>query len=273
MRALLGLALLAGGCAHPLDGKIWSSREARFIDEPALVRALGEARYRALGERHDNAEHHAIRARLIEALARDGRRPAVVFEQLDLGVDGELARAQAAGADAEAIADAGKLDRRGWRWPLHKPLLESAVRAGLPVKSGNLSRESARAIARGAAPPALAAAPWSAAQDAGLRRDLSEGHCAPPPPKLLEGMVLAQRSRDAAMARALQDAGPGAILIAGNGHVRSDRGVPALLPETVSLGLIELKENQNDAAAYLPAPYDYLWFTGPVSRPDPCAPG
>ena len=63
-----------------------------------------------------------------------------------------------------------------------------------------------------------------------------------------------------------------AILIAGNGHVRKDRGVPALLPGTVSLGLIELKESRSDAAEYLAAPYDYLWFTAQVPRPDPCAP-
>lgn len=267
---LLAAALLVAGCAHPLDGRIWSSKENRFIDEPALVRALGEARYRALGERHDNAAHHAIRARLVKALGRDGRST-LVFEQFDLGVDVELARAQAAGADAERLADAGRLDRKGWRWPLHKPLLEAAIGMGLAVRSGNLPRETARDIARGTRAPDLAGAAWSDAQDAALREELSEGHCAPPPEALLKGMVLAQRARDVAMARAVRDAGAGAILIAGNGHVRKDRGVPALLPETVSVGFIETAESRDDAAAYLPAPYDYLWFTASVARPDPCA--
>ena len=105
-----------------------------------------------------------------------------------------------------------------------------------------------------------------------MRRELSEGHCSPPSEAALRAMVLAQRARDAAMARAMRAAGPEAILIAGNGHVRKDRGVPALLPGTVSLGLIELKESRSDAAEYLAAPYDYLWFTAQVPRPDPCAP-
>src|SRR5436190_14844044 len=178
---LLAATLFIAGCAHPLEGKIWSSAESRFIDEAALVRALEGARYRALGERHDNAEHHAIRARLLRSLAAGASRPAVVFEQFDLGVDAELARAQAGAADAEALADAGRLDRKGWRWPLHKPLIESAAAAGLPVRSGNLSREAAREIARGTRAPDLAGAGWTEAQDAALRRELSEGHCSPPP--------------------------------------------------------------------------------------------
>jgi uncharacterized iron-regulated protein len=264
--------LLLEACAHPLEGKIWSSREARFVAEPELAQALARSSYRLLGETHDNAAHHELRARLIRQMARERRRMAVVFEQFDLGVDAELARAQAAGADAEALADAGKLDRKGWRWPLHKPLVEAAIESRLPVRGGNLPREEARAVARGTREADLGAAPWNDAREQGMRRVLSEGHCAPVPEPLLTGMVRAQRARDASLAYALLAAGPKAILIAGNGHVRRDHGVPIHLGDgALSVGFVEVRDGATEPAAYEAALYDYVWFTAAAARGDPCA--
>jgi uncharacterized iron-regulated protein len=80
-------------------------------------------------------------------------------------------------------------------------------------------------------------------------------------------MYQVQRARDAMMADRLAAASgkAGGILIAGNGHVRNDRGVPWYLarlePEarTLSIGLVEVR----DDAPRLPPdlPHDYVWFT------------
>jgi len=278
------------------DPRIWDVRAARFIAEPQLVGRLAAARYRLLGEVHDNPAHHAIRARLIAGIAATGARPAIVFEQLDLDHDAAIVAAQAIGADAEQIADAGRLDRKAWRWPLHKPIVDTALDRGLPVRAGNVPRESLRgdmqtALDRDSGAIWYArfhAARWSEVQAAALRVDIVEGHCGKLPEAVVPRILLAQRIRDAAMAQALvNDAtAGGAILIAGNGHVRADLGVSVYLHApglpgadslSVSLGLIEVRPDDERAGDFpreiiaANPGFDYLWFTPPAPRENPCA--
>lgn len=298
---LLGAMLVACRSQLPSElpmsePRIWDVRAARFVAERELVAALAEARYRLLGEVHDNPAHHAIRARLIASLAATGARPAVVFEQLDLDHDPAIVAAQAAGADAEQLADAGRLDRKAWRWPLHKPVFEAALAAGLPVRAGNVPRVALRGDLQAAADKESAAiwfarlhaARWTEAQAAALRAEIVADHCNKLPEAVVPRIVLAQRVRDAAMAQALvNDAtASGAILIAGNGHVRADLAVPVYLhaPATpdadarsVSLGLIEVTSAQERAGDFprqvvaAHPGFDYLWLTPPVARENPCA--
>jgi uncharacterized iron-regulated protein len=95
-------------------------------------------------------------------------------------------------------------------------------------------------------------------------------------------MVEAQRLRDARFAdaawRALSEGGGArAVLITGNGHARTDRGVPAYLrlmaPQVtvLSVGMIELEPGAGPTAAARGLPFDYVWFSGPAERTDPCA--
>jgi uncharacterized iron-regulated protein len=275
--------------------RIWDVRAARFVGEAQLVAALAAARYRLLGEVHDNPAHHDIRARLITAIAATGARPAVVFEQFDLDHDAALMAAQAAGADPEQLATAGRLDRKAWGWPLHKPILEAALAAHLPVRAGNLSRAQFGGELQAAIDKELNAiwyarlhaARWTEAQAAALRADIVESHCRKLPEAIVPHLVLAQRMRDATMAQALvNDAtAGGAVLIAGNGHVRADLAVPvylhaAGLPDadarSVSLGLIEVGADDQRAADFPrqvitdnPG-FDYVWLTPAVARGDPC---
>ncbi|TMH53690.1 MAG: hypothetical protein E6H53_19405 [Betaproteobacteria bacterium] len=279
-----------------LEPRIFDVREARWVSESQLVALLAAARYRLLGEVHDNPAHHEVRARLITAIAATGARPAVVFEQFDLDRDEALRAAQAAGADAEELAAAGRLDNKAWKWPLHKPILEAALTTRLPVRAGNLSRaelggDLQAAIDKDSNAIGYArfhAAHWSEAQAAALRADIIESHCRKLPEPVVPRLVLAQRVRDAAMAQALvSDATPGgAILIAGNGHVRADLAVPVYLhaagladadSSSVSVGFIEATPEEKRAREFPrqviadhPG-FDYIWLTSPVARDDPCA--
>ena len=77
----------------------------------------------------------------------------------------------------------------------------------------------------------------------------------------------------------------GAVLIAGAGHARTDRGVPwvlAQLPKskgqkTFSLGFVEVAAGATDPSAYAAAyggkalPFDAVWFTPALDDEDPCA--
>jgi len=71
------------------------------------------------------------------------------------------------------------------------------------------------------------------------------------------------------------DGGGSAILIAGAGHSRTDRGVPPILESItqdktiLSLAFIEADPAKKDPAAY-DAPYDLVWFTSAVPPIDAC---
>lgn len=272
---------------------IYDVHARRFVTEAALVADLANARYRLLGEIHDNAAHHAIRARLLTEMAQRGAYPVVAMEQFDLDHDDALRAAQNAGADAEQIATAGALDRRGWRWPLHAPIVAAAIASHLPLRAANLSRNALRGDLDAVLQHdprlrmRLRAARWTDAQARELRTDIVDSHCHSLPDAIVPRLVLGQRMRDAAMAQALVDdaTADGAVLIAGNGHVRNDLGVPIYLhaPEladaqarSVSVGFIEVNpEDEHDgdfprhAVAAVPG-FDYVWLTPAITRPDPC---
>lgn len=262
--ALLGALWLAGGlgaCATP--------------PSPPPVDSVRHARFILLGEVHDNPEHHRQRAELLHRLLADGRPTRVVFEQMDRASDAALA---AAARDPEAQADAGQLDRAGWRWPMHRPLVEAALAGGAKISGGNFDRDLARRLVRegAAAAPAdlrtaLDAVPWSPAQDGIVRDAIEDGHCGVLPQDRVAPMALVQRLRDAALAQAMLRARePRVVLIAGNGHVRNDLGVPHYLraagvaaQDIVALGFVE----DGDATM----PFDLRQVTPGVQRPDPCA--
>lgn len=292
--ALLAAALVAvalPNAAEPLPpARILDVHDARFVSEQVLVARLVHARYRLLGEIHDDPAHHAIRARLLEAIARAGLHPAVVMEQFDLDHDDALRAAQQPGATAEQIADAGALDRKGWQWPLHEPVIAAALAGTLPLRAGNLPRSalfepettlSANAPLRAR----FGSARWTGAQARKLRHDIVVDHCGQLPASVVPRLVLAQRVRDAAMAQALVDdeTPDGVILIAGNGHVRRDLGVPVYLradagdaTTIVSVGFVEVEAAQRASPEFARklakryASFDYIELTPPIARPDPC---
>lgn len=267
-RRFAGFLLLAGGgCAAPAAGDATLPERAR------------NARFVLLGEVHDNAEQHRRRAALLAALLADGRPTRVVFEQMMRDRDAAIA---AAPRDADAVATAGALDRRGWRWPLHEPILAAALAGGARVAGGNLEPQQVRAIVRGgaaAAPaelqPYLGSANWSGAQQQALEHEIDVGHCGALPPSQWAPMALGQRARDASMARALLDAaaaGERAVLIAGNAHVRSDFGVPHHLRAAgVAPGQIVAVAFVEEGDSAPAGVFDVERRTARAEREDPCA--
>jgi uncharacterized iron-regulated protein len=289
IHALLALLIAAAaGCADrpvvspALEGRIWDVRGERFIGKDQLVRLLRSARHRLLGEAHDNPRHHELRAGLMADLAPGAD---VFFEQFDREHDGALAEAQRAGADADALAKAGRMDK-GWKWPAYRPLVAAALASGARVRAANLSNADARRIAAaGALGPqdaalarAIGDADWPAWREAALRAEIHESHCRMLPEKVAPALALAQRARDAAIALAMSSAPGATLLIAGNGHVRRDLGVPLYLPpraQALSVGFLETRAGETDPRDYArgaggQASYDYIWFTPPQPRPDPC---
>jgi len=274
VRTLLSLAsLLLAACAgtYPLEGRIWDARAGAFVSSDEVFAHAAAATHVILGETHDNAEHHRLQRLALEALL--GPR-ALAMEQFDSEHQPAIDAARAQGADAEAIAQAGRFDRKGWNWPLYKPLVELALARGWPIVAANLSRADARAIVRD---PALSRLPPDPGLARALEADIADSHCGErPEPKLLAGMVEAQRARDARMASLLK---ANTVLVTGNGHARRDRGVPLHLPRAnlLSIGYIEVEPGKRAPQDYLtgflsPASFDYVWFTPRAERADPCKP-
>lgn len=284
--------LSAHGRDHPLAGRIWAARTRRFIEPAALADALAALPFVLLGETHDNADHHRLQGWIVGALGARGRRPAVVFEMIAANRQQALARYLATpGADAAGIGAAVGWDRSGWPgWTHYAPIAEAALRAGAPIAAGNLPHGLIRrVIAEGFSalgPARVAALGLDAAMPdallAGLREEIRTSHCDQLPAAMLPAMARAQQARDAEMAYAMA-AHESAVLIAGNGHARSDRGVPWHLRRSApgagiaALGLFEVEHGLDEPAAYgegpgaAGPPYDFVWFTPRADIEDPCA--
>jgi uncharacterized iron-regulated protein len=303
-------ALLVTGCAvaprpwdpwrttlgreNPLAGQIWDVGAGRFVDADRLVTRLVPGRFVLLGEKHDNADHHRLQAWLLGQLIARGRRPAVGFEMFETTDAPAIARYLAAAPhDAAGLGDAVDWGRSGWPpWELYRPIAAAALEAGLPIVATNLPRGVARTLSRqgvAGVDPALAARlgldhPLSPERLAPLATEIRDAHCGQIPESMLAGMVAAQRARDAQIARSLVEAATadGGLLIAGAGHVRTDRGVPivlaALVPgaRVLSVAFVEVDDDRRDPGGYAARfgvtvlPFDFVWFTPRVEDRDPC---
>ena len=93
-------------------------------------------------------------------------------------------------------------------------------------------------------------------------------------------MFKVQRYRDASMAYIASKVAP-AIVIAGNGHVRRDYGVPQIIKKmnpnsnVISIAFLEtdkLSEMTDNLIKkfFKDEDTDYIWLTETVSRVDPC---
>ncbi len=277
-----------GVASHPLSGRIWDTRANDWISTTDLERQLARARFVLLGEVHDNAEHHRLRRDLLAGLVRDGRRPAIAMEQFDREHQPALERVQNGPAPTpELLKTAGYFNSQGWTWDYYEPIIRLALDHRLPIIAANMTRTDAVRVSTEGTTAVFGEAAVSAfgldqpLPDAALQtldQVIEDGHCGQAPPDILPGMVAAQRARDAVMADTLQAHAP-AVLIAGNGHVRRDFGVPHYLAhypmgdDVRVVGFIEVDADQpapNDyVSAGLPE-YDYIAFTPGTERPDPC---
>ena len=273
---------------HPLNGTLWDTRSGRQVGEAQMLAEAAAARWVLLGEKHDNAIHHRLQARVVEALGSAGRRAAVVWEMVEPEQAAALERATAGGAGD--LGTALSWEARGWpAWAEYQPIAEAALRHDMAMRAGKPSRGLVRSLSGGEPLAAELAErlawdrPYPAGIEADLLAELKDSHCGTLPERALAGMLRVQRLWDAWMADSLlaaaQAGGDGAVLIAGSGHVREDRAVPWQLRtrgtgESFTMALVEVMADRDVAAdydAFDPALFDFVWFTPRVDDKDPCA--
>jgi uncharacterized iron-regulated protein len=302
------LAAQSKTCTHVLCGRIFATAapdvnapKSSCSDDPwiafktAVSAALSSHGILILGEQHDAAAHHKLQAAAVREFAKTGRDgTAVVFEQIRDDQQAGLDRFKAEGS--KSVGDLKRFiawDKSGWPKDIYDPLFKAVVDARLPIYPGDVPRASIMKAAK-EGEGALSASekkrlgldvPLGAKFDAASIKEIEEAHCGALPKAAFPGMAYAQRYRDAHLAdaalRASQRTG-GAILIAGTGHARSDRGVPWYVrrraPEKkiVSVMFVEVEDGTTDPEAYVPRDpdgkpaADFLVFTPRTERGDPC---
>ena len=186
------------------------------------------------------------------------------------------------GSTIESLHTAG-FNSKAWPWLIYGPLFEQLRISQRPIVGSNLDRSISKAIFSGEPNPIPSSlkedyqkSPLSAPAMAALEQDLIEGHCGKLPPAYLKPMMLVQRLTDISMARVLLERSSG-ILLAGNGHIRKDYGVPQVLKaiaphqSVVNVAFTEDDGLDSKAIANYRDRYDYVWLTKPIERKDPCA--
>jgi uncharacterized iron-regulated protein len=302
---------------HPLAGQVFKGEQPIAIGDDSCARSplqqlvvevwdtIRGGGIVLLGEVHDNPEHHAVRGdilwpRLQPVVSTRGLRPAALFEhirtsqqpQLD-AFRGKAARSQRSWGANDLLR---MLDWEASGWPsgtIFRPLFQAALSAKLPILPANTVRERMRTLVRGDRSGATAeelarieiAGRMPAALLEALAAELADSHCGMVPASAFGAMSLAQRYTDAHMAGSLITAAEkygGAFLLAGNGHVRTDRGVPWYVRQmapgrkVLAVMLMEVEDGKDDPVAYLPrtpdgaTAADYVLFTPRHDRPDPC---
>ncbi len=261
-------------------GKIWDTRESRWITERQLHAAVLEYKFILLGETHDNPDHHRLQAQILNGLATAGHKPAVIMEML----------AQEAWQDQPAFwTDLERLQQQAaaqderWPWDLYMPLLQSVVDHGLKLVAGNVKRKTlhGRITETGANWRQELSARYSIPEHGlgQLEREIAESHCGYVDPGHLPFMVEAQLQRDRAMAVALVDSPAPAVLIAGRGHIRNDYAVPVQLRNAyrhgslLSIALFPVSPDAHRPEDYpqdTRDAYDIVYFTPSHTREDPC---
>ena len=284
---------------HPLVGKIWSTKQQKFVSIDQLKSEIKSSQFILLGEIHDNPDHHKWQARLLKQIKQpDGPSPVLVVEMIPekLGsVFGEFKKNQQNPLQNLAkLGTALKWKKRGWGdWIKYQPIFRVAIEIGARVVAGNLNREDTRRIGRKGLSvlSETERKQWSVglnytpAQTSLMNDLLFESHCKLVPKQALSPMLLVQRVRDGAMAGAMLSKldNATAVLISGSGHARNDIAVPRILrakapkAKIVTISFTEVTPDQKNAKQYerqsadKQRVFDYLFFTPKFEIKDHCA--
>lgn len=285
------------GRDHPLIGRVWSAEHQDGVLPADVVKAAAAANLVLIGETHDNPDHHTLQAWLIRELARKGRHPAVVMEMIGADKADTLSTYLASsGANAADLGPRLNWENSGWpAWSMYRPIADAAFSLGLHILPGDAARADVGQVGKQglrylADPDRSRLAldgPLPASLTEALNADIKSSHCDQLPEDSIGPMTQVQRYRDATLAdnllKAADGAGGSAVLIAGDDHVRADRGVPYYIrlrapqAKVVTIALTEVEagvERAEDAVPRDPEgkpAVDFVWFTARSDRPDPCA--
>ena len=260
------MALLAGCISRP-ESPILEPAVGTVVAATATaarVDALLPTGALLIGEQHDAAEHHQIEQQVVAHLAGRGLLAALALEMVDAGQSTAKLKPS---ATEQQTRNALKWNDKGWPWAAYGPAVMTAVRAGIPVLGANLPAAQMKDSMGDAKLDVQLPGPALKAQQQLIRI----GHCNLLPESQITPMTRIQVAKDMAMAQTIEEVAlPGkvVVLLAGNGHVNRQLGVPQHLPATLHAKAINLRAGtatDNDGA------FDSTWPTPALPEKDYCA--
>ncbi len=241
------------------------------------VAAVASADYIAIGERHDNPDHHRLQAELVAALSPSG----LAFEMVPRDLEDAANAVREGGGTRAELGEALKWARSNWPdWSQYAPIFEAAPKAY--IAGGGLSKAALGAVySKGAsgigdrlAQRYQLAKPLPGTLRAEMLDLQFAAHCELVEREKLGAMIEVQRAWDAAYAeawwRAGEEGGGRSVLICGNEHARLDRGAPASLARAfpqakfASIGMLEGDEADAEGA------FTITLSAAAPERGDPC---
>ncbi len=242
-----------------------------LIPEDVLA-AMQNADVVILGEIHDNPRHHLVQTEALGAISPS----AVVWEMIT--EEGAQRLAQTAASDPEELSRILRWAESGWPpLSMYYPVFQAS---DAPVYGAMVPRTAARAAMEKGAATALGAdaarygltVPLSPEDQAAREADQLAAHCDALPAEMLPQMVSIQRLRDAVLTRAIlradEETGGPIAVITGNGHARTDRGIPTFLSR-LKPGLKVFVLGQSEGGV-IDGTFDAVIDSPEIEREDPC---
>lgn len=246
--------------AHALTDSELQTHIASWLPTDALL----------LGEQHDAPEHQALQARVVKALASQGKLAALLLEMAD---SGNSTQALQPAASEEDVKRALAWQDEAWPWAAYGPVVMQAVREGVPVLGANLPRaEMSAHMTDSALDQRLPPLAWAAQQQA-----IREGHCGLLPERQIVPMTRIQLARDVRMAQVIAEArrtakpGQVVMLVSGSAHADKTLGVPQHLLQRSSAIRVMAVRLMAGTAALAGEQFDSVLSTPPVHAQDYCA--
>ncbi|MDP2343687.1 MAG: ChaN family lipoprotein [Deltaproteobacteria bacterium] len=204
----------------------------------AVLERLRESKVVVVGEQHDQASHHELQRRVVQAMAGDGPGLVVGLEMLSWEHQPELDRFNQGDVDADGLRDAVDWKKAwGFDFGLYEPIFNVGHTGGARFLALNAPRGLVRSIRRqgldGLSPSDRAMVPELDLGDplhrAWFERIFSSaGH--PLKAADVDGFYRAQVLWDESMAdraaTAIKEGARQVIVLAGAGHVANGRGIP-----------------------------------------------
>lgn len=294
----------------PLIGKIIDTSTGRSVTFKTLMNTIIGHDIVFLSEKHDNADHHSIQRRIIQALISSDHPPAVGFEFFSLEETPLLmnfvdSAAAPHSPEMEAAIEGRMRSRLGWEgqkdtmWGYYWDLMVLARDNQLSMAGLDINASMKRRISRKGREnltcmekKMLFSTNFSdPVYEARMKEIFREVHCGMAGERMAERLFDTWVARNDQMAKSLsmlhdpEGKGP-VVVIMGNGHTEYRLGVmerlKAITPKLsqINIGITEIARTVKPLDSYLtlldldgypPVPSaDYLWFTQRASYDDPC---
>ncbi len=293
----------------PLIGKIIQTKTGRDTRFEALIKDISSYDVIYLSEKHDNAEHHAIQQKIIQALIKNGQTPAIGFEFFSMADTSDLLNFIDSGnvthsEKTQHVIETDLRKKLGWdtqsdkMWSYYFDLLKTAKENKLPVAGIDLSSTLKRRITRKGV-SGINALEKEQVISTGLSDPIYKDymfsifksvHCGMGHGKMQSRLYDTWVARNDKMADSIvklaEHFKAPAIIIIGGGHTEYGLGVIDRVSAIdshitqVNIAVKEISIGPSDLEEYLlpldlegygkVPPADYIWFTQRVSYTDPC---